>query len=173
MELAERLNTLMPPGLNRYFYADSGSIAVECALKMAIQYQAATGRPRRCRIAALKGGYHGDTLGAMSVSDPGGMHRIFRGMLPEQFFAERPACRFGDPWDEADFASMEALLDEHAGELAAVIVEPIFQGANAMWFYHPDYLRRLRAACTARSPRASGASADSSPRNMRVSHPTS
>ena len=150
MELAERLNTLMPPGLNRYFYADSGSIAVECALKMAIQYQAATGRPRRCRIAALKGGYHGDTLGAMSVSDPGGMHRIFRGMLPEQFFAERPACRFGAPWDEADFASMEALLDEHADELAAVIVEPIFQGANAMWFYHPDYLRRLRAACTAR-----------------------
>ena len=150
MALAERLNQLMPSGLNRYFYADSGSIAVECALKMAIQYQAAVGHPARCRIAALKGGYHGDTLGAMSVSDPGGMHRIFRGVLPEQFFAERPACRFDGDWDDADFASMESLLDGHSDELAAVIVEPIFQGANAMWFYHPEYLRRLRAACTER-----------------------
>lgn len=149
-DLAERLNRLMPRGLNRYFYADSGSIAVECALKMAIQYQASAGRPDRCRIAALKGGYHGDTIGAMSVSDPGGMHRIFRGMLPPQFFAERPARRFDGAWDDADFSSMETLLDEYADELAAVIVEPIFQGANAMWFYHPEYLRRLRAACTAR-----------------------
>ncbi len=150
MELAERLNALMPQGLNRYFYADSGSIAVECALKMAIQYQTATGHPERCRIAALKGGYHGDTIGAMSVSDPGGMHRIFRGVLPRQFFAERPACRFGGDWDDSDFASMNTLLDEHGDELAAVIVEPIFQGANAMWFYHPEYLRKLRAACTER-----------------------
>ena len=148
MALAERLNQLMPSGLNHYFYADSGSIAVECALKMAIQYQAAVGHPHRCRIAALKGGYHGDTLGAMSVSDPGGMHRIFRGVLPEQFFAERPACRFDSEWDDADFASMESLLDRHSDELAAVIVEPIFQGANAMWFYHPQYLRKLRAACS-------------------------
>ena len=150
MELAERLNTLMPCGLNRYFYADSGSIAVECALKMAIQYQAATGHPGRCRIAALKGGYHGDTVGAMAVSDPGGMHRVFHGILPRQFFAGRPACRFGGEWDDKDFASMEALLNEHGDELAAVIVEPIFQGANAMWFYHPEYLRKLRAACMAR-----------------------
>ena len=150
MALAERLNQLMPSGLNRYFYADSGSIAVECALKMAIQYQSAVGHLHRCRIAALKGGYHGDTLGAMSVSDPGGMHRIFRGVLPEQFFAERPACRFDGDWADADFASMESLLDRHSDELAAVIVEPIFQGANAMWFYHPEYLRKLRAACTER-----------------------
>ena len=148
MALAERLNKLMPSGLNHYFYADSGSIAVECALKMAIQYQTAVGHSHRCRIAALKGGYHGDTLGAMSVSDPGGMHRIFRGILPEQFFAERPACRFDGDWDDADFVSMESLLDRHSNELAAVIVEPIFQGANAMWFYHPQYLRKLRAACS-------------------------
>ena len=147
--LAERLNALMPNGLNHYFYADSGSIAVECALKMAIQYQAAAGHPDRCRIAALKGGYHGDTIGAMAVSDPGGMHKIFRGVLPRQFFAERPSCRFDGVWDDADFSSMETLLDEHADELAAVIVEPIFQGANAMWFYHPEYLRKLRAACSA------------------------
>lgn len=150
MELAERLNLLMPQGLNRYFYADSGSIAVECALKMAIQYQAATGHPRRCRIAALKGGYHGDTIGAMSVSDPGGMHKIFRGMLPLQFFAERPACRFDGKWDDSDFTPMTILLDRHEDELAAVIVEPVFQGANAMWFYHPEYLRKLRAACSER-----------------------
>lgn len=150
MALAERLNKLLPSGLNRYFYADSGSIAVECALKMAIQYQAAVGHPHRCRIAALKGGYHGDTIGAMAVSDPNGMHRIFRGVLPEQFFAERPACRFDGDWDDADFTSMNTLLDEHGDELAAVIVEPIFQGANAMWFYHPEYLRKLRAACTER-----------------------
>ena len=150
MGLAERLNALMPQGLNHYFYADSGSIAVECALKMAIQYQAATGHPGRSHIAALKGGYHGDTIGAMAVSDPGGMHRIFQGVLPRQFFAERPACRFGGNWDDSDFISMNTLLDEHGDELAAVIVEPIFQGANAMWFYHPEYLRKLRAACTER-----------------------
>jgi len=147
IRLAERLNLVMPRGLNRYFYADSGSIAVECAMKMAIQYQAATGHPGRRRIAALKGGYHGDTVGAMSVSDPGGMHRVFRGLLPEQFFADRPSCRFDAPWDEASFAPMESLLEEHAGEIAAVIAEPVFQGANAMWFYHPEYLRKLREAC--------------------------
>ena len=147
IRLAERLNLVMPRGLNRYFYADSGSIAVECAMKMAIQYQASTGHPGRRRIAALKGGYHGDTVGAMSVSDPGGMHRVFRGLLPEQFFADRPSCRFDAPWDEASFAPMESLLEEHAGEIAAVIAEPVFQGANAMWFYHPEYLRKLREAC--------------------------
>jgi len=83
----------------------------------------------------------------MSVSDPGGMHRVFRGLLPEQFFADRPSCRFDAPWDEASFAPMKSLLEEHAGEIAAVIAEPVFQGANAMWFYHPEYLRKLREAC--------------------------
>lgn len=145
--LAERLERRLPAGLESFFYADSGSIAVECALKMAIQYQAATGYPEKSRIAALRGGYHGDTLGAMAVSDPGGMHRMFRGVLAEQFFAPRPECRFGGAWDEADFAPMERLLAEHAHELAGVIVEPVFQGANAMWFYHPQYLKCLREAC--------------------------
>ena len=145
--LAERLKRVLPAGLEHFFYADSGSIAVECALKMAIQYQAAAGHPEKTRIAALRGGYHGDTFGAMAVSDPGGMHRMFRGVFPEQLFAPRPECRFGAQWDPADFAPMEKLLAEHADELAGVIVEPVFQGANAMWFYHPEYLRCLRAAC--------------------------
>ena len=145
--LTERLRRLLPPELTRFFYADSGSIAVECALKMAVQYQHAVGQSGRTRIAALRGGYHGDTIGAMSVSDPGGMHRIFQGLLPQQVFLPRPACRFGETWDDAGFAEAESILAEHAEELAAVIAEPVFQGANAMWFYHPEYLRKLRAAC--------------------------
>ena len=148
--LTQTLLKVLPPGLDKIFYADSGSVAVECALKMAIQYQRAVGRPERNRIAALKGGYHGDTIGAMSVSDPDGMHAMFQGLLPRQYFAPQPQCRFGQPWDENDFDAMNALLDERGSELAAVIVEPIFQGANAMFFYHPEYLRRLREECNKR-----------------------
>lgn len=148
--LTQTLLKVLPPGLDKIFYADSGSVAVECALKMAIQYQRAVGRPERNRIAALKGGYHGDTIGAMSVSDPDGMHAMFQGLLPRQYFAPQPQCRFGQPWDESDFDAMNALLDERGSELAAVIVEPIFQGANAMSFYHPEYLRRLREECNKR-----------------------
>ncbi len=147
MELARRLLTLLPPGLDRIFYADSGSIAVEVALKMAFQYQHALGRTGRTRVAALRGGYHGDTIGAMSVSDPEEMHSIFRGILPQQYFVPSPQCPFHEPWREESFRPMEQLLEEHQGEIAAVILEPIFQGANAMWFYHPEYLRRLRKLC--------------------------
>ena len=148
--LTQTLLKVLPPGLDKIFYADSGSVAVECALKMAIQYQQAVGRSDRQKIAALKGGYHGDTIGAMSVSDPDGMHAMFQGLLPRQYFAPQPQCRFGQPWDESDFDAMNALLDERGSELAAVIVEPIFQGANAMSFYHPEYLRRLREECNKR-----------------------
>ena len=147
IELGERLVNFLPKGLNKIFFADSGSIAVECAAKMAVQYQFARGLPRKSRLAALKGGYHGDTVGAMALSDPGGMHTVFGGILPRHFFAERPRCRFGAEWDAADFAPMQKLLDDHADELAAVIVEPVFQGANAMNFYHSEYLRSLRRAC--------------------------
>ena len=146
-ELGERLLKLLPGGLEHLFYADSGSIAVECALKMALQYQRGCGRPGRTRMAALRGGYHGDTIGAMSVSDPGGMHAVFSGVLPEQFFAPRPSCRFGEAWREEDFAPMEELLRTHRDEIAGVIAEPVFQGANGMWFYHPQYLRELRRVC--------------------------
>ena len=147
IELAEALMKQLPTGLDKIFFADSGSIAVECAAKMAVQYQLARGHGKRCRLAALKGGYHGDTLGAMALSDPNGMHTLFKGMLPTHFFAEQPKIRFGSEWDDADFDSMRVLLDEHGDEIAAVIVEPIFQGGNAMWFYHPEYLRQLRKAC--------------------------
>jgi adenosylmethionine-8-amino-7-oxononanoate aminotransferase len=149
IELANALLKQLPAGLNKIFFADSGSIAVECAAKMAVQYQHAQGREKRCRLAALKGGYHGDTLGAMALSDPNGMHTLFKGMLPIHFFAEQPKIRFGAEWDDADFDSMRVLLDEHGDEIAAVIVEPIFQGGNAMWFYHPEYLQQLRKACDA------------------------
>ncbi len=146
-ELGERLLKLLPGGLEHLFYADSGSIAVECALKMALQYQRGCGRPGRTRMAALRGGYHGDTIGAMSVSDPGGMHAVFSGVLPEQFFAPRPSGRFGEAWREEDVAPMEELLRKHRDEIAGVIAEPVFKGANGMWFYHPQYLRELRRVC--------------------------
>ena len=145
--LADRLKKFLPEEMEHFFYADSGSIAVECALKMAVQYQLAGGRPGRTKTVALRGGYHGDTIGAMSVSDPEGMHNVFRGLLPEQFFADRPKCPFGGAWNDEDFSSMARLLETHQEEIASVIVEPVFQAANAMWFYHPEYLRKLRAAC--------------------------
>ena len=145
--LAEELTKLLPAGLDRIFLADSGSIAVECAAKMAVQYQLARGLTGKSRLAALRGGYHGDTLGAMALSDPDGMHTIFSGLLPKHFFAEQPRSRYGEEWNDADFSSMSRLLDDRADEIAAVIVEPVFQGANAMSFYHPEYLRRLRRAC--------------------------
>jgi len=147
IELAELLLKQMPKGLNKIFFADSGSIAVECAAKMAIQYQVARGQTKRCRLAALKGGYHGDTLGAMALSDPNGMHTLFKGILPQHFFAEQPRIRFDEAWDDGDFDSMRLLLEQHGEQIAAVIVEPIFQGGNAMRFYHPEYLRKLRKAC--------------------------
>lgn len=145
--LADELVKRLPAGLDAVFLADSGSIAVECAIKMAVQYQFARGKSGKFRLAALKGGYHGDTFGAMALSDPGGMHTMFRGILPQHHFAEQPHCRFGGTWDDADFSSMRELLDRYADELAAVIVEPIFQGANAMNFYHAEYLKRLRRCC--------------------------
>jgi adenosylmethionine-8-amino-7-oxononanoate aminotransferase len=100
-------------------------------------------------LAALKGGYHGDTLGAMALSDPNGMHTLFKGILPQHFFAEQPKIRFGARWDDADFESMRLLLEQQGEKIAAVIVEPVFQGGNAMWFYHPEYLKKLRKACDA------------------------
>ena len=147
IELAERLATLTPPGLDRVFLADSGSISVEVAAKMAVQYQRARGRPGRTRLVALKGGYHGDTSLAMALSDPDGMHVLFRDIMTRHFFAEKPSVPFGGEWDAADFASMLRTVEEHGDEIAAVICEPIFQAANAMNFYHPQYLRELRRLC--------------------------
>ena len=149
VELAQRLIAMAPAGLEHVFYSDSGSVAVEVAAKMALQYQQARGRVRRTRLATVRGGYHGDTWHAMSVCDPiGGMHSLFSGNLPLQFFAPRPETPFGGEWDDADFAPMERLVDEHADEIAAVVIEPVVQGAGGMRFYHPHYLLRLRELCS-------------------------
>ena len=147
IELGERLVEFLPEGLNKIFFADSGSIAVECAAKMAVQYQHSLSRPERCKLVALKGGYHGDTAGAMALSDPDGMHVLFRGIMPQHYFAERPNCRFDSAWDDNDFASMERVVEEHENEIAAVICEPVFQGGNGMWLYNAGYLKRLRKLC--------------------------
>ncbi len=147
IELGQRLVNFLPKGLDKIFFADSGSIAVECAAKMAVQYQYAQGHSERSKLVALKGGYHGDTAGAMALSDPDGMHVLFRGIMPRHYFAERPNSRADGAWDDADFESMEKVVAEHEREIAAVICEPVFQGGNGMWLYHPNYLKRLRKLC--------------------------
>lgn len=147
VELAQKLAAIAPAGLNRVFFADSGSISVEVACKMAVQYHASSGHPERNKIVALKGGYHGDTSLCMAISDPDGMHTLFRGVMTKQLFAEKPACRYGGEWDMSDVSSLERVLAEHSGEIAAVICEPVFQAANAMNFYNPHYLREMRRLC--------------------------
>jgi len=148
VSLCERLVDLAPAGLERVFLCDSGSVSVEIAIKLALQYWHALGRPRRKRLLALRGAYHGDTFGAMAVCDPvTGMHGLFAGAFPEQCFAERPRCRFDEPCREEHTSELAGLLRAHRDELAAVILEPIVQGAGGMWFYAPEYLRRVRALC--------------------------
>ena len=147
VELAERLAKIAPAGLDRVFFADSGSISVEVAAKMAVQYQNALGHPERNRLVALKGGYHGDTSLCMALSDPDGMHTLFKGIMTKHFFAEKPCIPFDGAWNPSDAASLARILDEHSGEIAAVICEPVFQAANAMNFYHPEYLREMRRLC--------------------------
>ncbi|MCI5166846.1 MAG: aminotransferase class III-fold pyridoxal phosphate-dependent enzyme, partial [Candidatus Electrothrix sp. GM3_4] len=144
VELCRLLVELTPTGLDKVFLCDSGSVSVEVALKMALQYQQARGLKKKKRFLTVRGGYHGDTFHAMSVCDPTtGMHTVFSGALPEQLFAPRPQCRFSrleKDWQQDDIIPMSQLLAEHHEEIAAVILEPIVQGAGGMWFYHPQYL---------------------------------
>lgn len=148
IDLCQRLVRLTPEPLDKVFLCDSGSVAVEVAIKMALQYWQARQRPGKHRLLALRHGYHGDTLGAMSVCDPEtGMHHLFSGYLPQQHFAPAPNCRFHETWDEADIEPLAGLLAQHHSQLAALILEPIVQGAGGMRFYHPRYLEAARSLC--------------------------
>ena len=148
IRLAERLIELAPAPIERVFFADSGSVSVEVAVKMCLQFQRAIGRAERVRLLTVRGGYHGDTFGAMAVCDPvGGMHGLFTGVLPEHVFAERPPDGFDAPLDEAWARHVSELVADHAHELAAVIVEPVVQGAGGMRFHSPDCVALLRRLC--------------------------
>jgi adenosylmethionine---8-amino-7-oxononanoate aminotransferase len=150
VELCSLLLDIAPRPLDKVFLCDSGSVSVEVAIKMAIQYWHATGRPKRHKLLTVRSGYHGDTLAAMSVCDPvTGMHHVFAELVPQQYFAEAPRCRFDDPWDETQIADFRRLLEAHHEKIAAVIIEPIVQGAGGMRFYSPHYLRRVRELCDA------------------------
>lgn len=148
VELAARLLDLAPAGLEQVFFCDSGSVAVEVAIKMAFQFWRSRGETRRDTLLTVRGGYHGDTFAAMSVCDPvTGMHGLFRGLLREQLFAPRPGPAFNAVWNERSIAGFERLLMAHDGRIAAVILEPIVQGAGGMWLYSPRYLQRVRELC--------------------------
>ncbi|MDT7546017.1 MAG: adenosylmethionine---8-amino-7-oxononanoate aminotransferase [Actinomycetota bacterium] len=148
VELAELLVDITPPDLTKVFFADSGSVAVEVAIKMALQYWQGRGQPQRHLLLTVRGGYHGDTAGAMSVCDPvTGMHRLFKDYVSQQLFVDRPRPAFDAPVLPADLDEVRALLSSRGAEVAALVVEPVVQGAGGMWFYAPDYLRQLVELC--------------------------
>lgn len=148
IELGKLLLAMLPTPLAHIFYADSGSIAVEVALKMALQYHLATGQRQKTKILSLRKAYHGDTFAAMSVCDPvDGMHQLFSHQLPQQLFAPAPTRAFADTWQDSDASAWRAMFAAHHHEIAAFIVEPVLQGAGGMRLYHPAYLTLARQLC--------------------------
>jgi adenosylmethionine-8-amino-7-oxononanoate aminotransferase len=146
--LAELLVDITPAPLRRVFFADSGSVAVEVAVKMALQYWHGRGRPERRLLLTVRGGYHGDTAGAMSVCDPvAGMHGLFKDYVAQQLFVARPRPAYDEPVEPTDLDEVREVLERWSGEIAALVVEPIVQGAGGMRFYAPDYLRALVELC--------------------------
>lgn len=147
-KLAKLLVDVTPPSLNKVFFSDSGSVSVEVAIKMAIQYWFSIDRKEKHKLLTVRGGYHGDTFGAMAVCDPvTGMHHLFSEVMPKHYFSESPNCKFDEPFDEMAIANFKQLISQHHSELAAVILEPIVQGAGGMKFYSPQYLQRVRQLC--------------------------
>jgi len=148
IDLARKLIDITAKPLQKVFFSDSGSIAVEVAIKMAIQYWFAQGKVKKQRLLSFRSAYHGDTFGAMAVSDPeNGMHSMFEHVLPKHLFSQAPTCRDDNEWQDKDIAEFRRLIAEHNDELATVIIEPLVQGAGGMRFYCPEYLRQIRALC--------------------------
>jgi len=146
--LAERLLTLAPAGMQHVFFSDSGSVSVEVAIKMALQYWQAQKQHGKTRLLTIRHGYHGDTFGAMGVCDPvSGMHHLFADMLPSHYFADAPTARTDEDWDDGQIESFRTLIEAHHAEIAAVIIEPLVQGAGGMRMYASEFLRRVRALC--------------------------
>ena len=147
--LAQNLIELTPEGLTKVFLSDSGSVSVEVALKMSIQYWHSKNKAQKHKILTVRNGYHGDTFAAMSVCDPvNGMHQLFEPVLMKNLFAPAPTVAFGQAWDATDVEELSAMFAKHHDEIAAFIIEPIVQGAGGMRMYHPNYLKTCRALCS-------------------------
>ncbi len=148
VNLAKKLIDITPADLQHVFFSDSGSVAVEVAMKMAVQYWHNRGEVDKNRFLTIRSGYHGDTFAAMSACDPvNGMHHLFRSMLTQQYFADAPQVRFGEDWQEEDISSFSAILEENSDLIAAAIFEPVVQNAGGVRFYHPEYVRRASELC--------------------------
>ena len=148
VELTSLLLELTPEPLQKVFFSDSGSVSVEVAIKMAVQYWYSSSRPNKNRLLTIRSGYHGDTFGAMAVCDPlTGMHKIFKEILPKHFFAEPPGCGYNDTWNDKYIEGFRNLIRSHHESIAAVILEPVVQGAGGMRFYAPEYLKQVRVLC--------------------------